>query len=214
MFVNTLAKPAATTSSGSNSATTTKSDSQLNTESFLKLLTAQMANQNPLEPVKDTEYFAQLAQLGTVQGIDNLKMSMAVTQAQSLMGKQVSASTVVNGQSQLISGTVTGMSTSGSVVSVVVTGADGSTNTIDVTKIQSTSNSSSSTNSLGDYANLIGQTGTGTGTVTIKGVATSVPVTGTIVGMSLSNGQAVARIQTSQYGVVNVGVGSLTQVGS
>ena len=213
MHVNTLATPAATSNSNSG-ATTTKSDSQLNTESFLKLLTAQMANQNPLEPVKDTEYFAQLAQLGTVQGIDNLKLSMAVTQAQSLMGKQVTASTVVNGQSQMISGTVTGMSSSGSVVSVVVTGADGTSNTIDVTKIQTTSNTSSATGSIGDYANLIGQSGTGTGTVTINGVAKSIPVTGTIVGMSLSNGQAVARIQTSQYGVVNVGVGSLTQVGS
>lgn len=61
-------------------------------EAFLQILTTQMANQNPLEPMKDSEYFGQIAQMGTVQGMDALRSSQENVQATSLLGKQVVAS--------------------------------------------------------------------------------------------------------------------------
>lgn len=61
----------------------------LDQAAFLQLLTVQLSTQNPLEPMNDRDFFAQLAQLGTVQGVDELKRSMQVTQASSLIGRTV-----------------------------------------------------------------------------------------------------------------------------
>ncbi len=65
--------------------------STLDMQTFLQLLTVQLATQNPLEPMTDRDFFAQMAQLGTVQGIDSLRQSMNVAQATQLMGKTVTA---------------------------------------------------------------------------------------------------------------------------
>jgi len=61
----------------------------LDTTQFIRLLTVQMSNQNPLEPMNDRDFFAQLAQLGTVDGLDKMKRSMDMTQAAGLIGKTV-----------------------------------------------------------------------------------------------------------------------------
>ncbi|MBS1705653.1 MAG: hypothetical protein JST40_07245 [Armatimonadetes bacterium] len=68
-----------------------KKSSSLDMQDFLQLIVTQLTNQNPLEPVSDSEYYAQLAQMGTVQGIDELKTSMQNTESNSLMGKQITA---------------------------------------------------------------------------------------------------------------------------
>lgn len=68
-----------------------KPKSQLDMETFLRLLVVQLANQNPLEPMNDRDFFAQMAQLGQVQGLDKMQASMDVSQAASLMGKTVTA---------------------------------------------------------------------------------------------------------------------------
>lgn len=64
----------------------------LDANAFIKLLTVQLANQNPLEPMKDSDFFAQLAQLGTVNGIDKMKGSLDMSQAAGMLGKTVSGS--------------------------------------------------------------------------------------------------------------------------
>jgi flagellar basal-body rod modification protein FlgD len=69
----------------------TSSRNELNMETFLRLLTVQLANQNPLEPMNDRDFFAQMAQLGTVQGLDKVKDSLDVSQAAGLIGKTVTA---------------------------------------------------------------------------------------------------------------------------
>ncbi|MCB8933120.1 MAG: hypothetical protein M9921_00315 [Fimbriimonadaceae bacterium] len=63
--------------------------SDLNSTQFIKLLTVQLSNQNPLEPMNDRDFFAQLAQLGTVDGLDKMKKSMDMTQAAGMIGKTV-----------------------------------------------------------------------------------------------------------------------------
>ncbi|HZH98626.1 MAG TPA: flagellar hook capping FlgD N-terminal domain-containing protein [Fimbriimonadaceae bacterium] len=72
-------------------ASSTISKSGLDMHTFLQLLTVQLATQNPLEPMSDRDFFAQLAQLGTVQGIDKLRESMDVAQASQIMGKTIVA---------------------------------------------------------------------------------------------------------------------------
>jgi flagellar basal-body rod modification protein FlgD len=63
---------------------------------FLKLLMAQMKNQDPTEPMKSTEYMAQLATFSqveqTVQSntkLDALLASSALSQADSVIGRTV-----------------------------------------------------------------------------------------------------------------------------
>lgn len=65
--------------------------SELDITTFIRLLTVQLANQNPLEPMNDRDFFAQMAQLGQVEGMDKLRDAMQVTQASALMGKTVTA---------------------------------------------------------------------------------------------------------------------------
>jgi flagellar basal-body rod modification protein FlgD len=64
---------------------------EMDMEAFMRLLTVQLSNQNPLEPMNDRDFFAQMAQLGTVQGIDKLRDALDVSQATNLMGKTVTA---------------------------------------------------------------------------------------------------------------------------
>jgi flagellar basal-body rod modification protein FlgD len=64
---------------------------ELDMQAFIELLVAQLSNQNPLEPMNDRDFFAQMAQLGTVQGMDKMNKSLDVAQASALMGKTVTA---------------------------------------------------------------------------------------------------------------------------
>lgn len=90
---------------------TTAPKSQLDMQTFMLLLTTQLANQNPLEPMNDRDFFAQMAQLGTVQGMDDLNKSMEVAQAAAMMGKTVTAVRPMTdgstGTNDLVTGVVT-----------------------------------------------------------------------------------------------------------
>ena len=73
--------------------------SSLGQEEFLKLMTTQLGNQDPLEPMDNGEFLSQMAQFGTVNGINelltsfedlaaNLQSSQAL-QASNLIGRRV-----------------------------------------------------------------------------------------------------------------------------
>lgn len=96
---------------GLNGAKKAKSD--LDMETFLNLLVVQLANQNPLEPMNDRDFFAQMAQLGQVQGLDKMQDSMEISQAANLMGKTITALRPMTdsdtGQNSLVTGKVVRM---------------------------------------------------------------------------------------------------------
>ncbi len=76
-----------------------KPRNQLGQDDFLKLMTTQMTHQNPLKPMENTEFLTQMAQFGTVSGIQALQKSFAdfakaigadqALQAAGLVGRQV-----------------------------------------------------------------------------------------------------------------------------
>ncbi|MGR9101039.1 MAG: flagellar hook assembly protein FlgD [Gammaproteobacteria bacterium] len=74
---------------------------ELGQEEFLKLMTTQLTNQNPLKPMENGDFLAQMAQFGTVSGIQELQESFRefsstissdqALQAAGLVGRQVLA---------------------------------------------------------------------------------------------------------------------------
>lgn len=90
---------------------------------FLKLIAAQLQYQNPLEPTKDTEFIAQLAQFESLQKIDELAKAMAsfvslsrLSQLSALLGKRITAT--VDGKE--VSGVVSRITLSGAEPAVYV----------------------------------------------------------------------------------------------
>jgi flagellar basal-body rod modification protein FlgD len=68
-----------TTYSAASSETQSSSYSRgldLGKDTFLKLLISQMRNQDPLNPVDDKEFLAQMAQFSTLEQIQNLSNAM------------------------------------------------------------------------------------------------------------------------------------------
>ena len=111
----------------------------LDATAFIKLLTVQLANQNPLEPMKDSDFFAQLAQLGTVNGIDKMKGSLDMSQAAGMLGRTVSGSQIAAtvGSQTSFSGVVERVSLRDGTQTVTVKQADGSTTDVKLSAVQS-----------------------------------------------------------------------------
>ncbi len=93
-----------------------KSTTKLGQDTFLKLMTAQLNNQNPLKPQDNTEFLTQMAQFGTVTGIQELQDSFksfaaAIQRDQSLAASNlVGHSAVVTSSKALLpsNGTLSG----------------------------------------------------------------------------------------------------------
>jgi flagellar basal-body rod modification protein FlgD len=97
---------------------TSSLNSQLGETAFLQLLTTQLQNQDPLNPMDDTQSVAELAQFSAVQATTSLNDSFSsfesnfsVMQSAGLLGKTVSAqSTDSSGNVTTVTGTVNSIS--------------------------------------------------------------------------------------------------------
>ncbi|WP_116811806.1 flagellar hook assembly protein FlgD [Steroidobacter cummioxidans] len=79
-----------------------KKDQTLGIDSFLTLMTAQLRNQDPLKPLEGTEFISQLAQFGTVSGVQGMQTSLE-TLAASLRSTQTLNGTTMIGRDILAS---------------------------------------------------------------------------------------------------------------
>ncbi|MCH8552847.1 MAG: flagellar hook assembly protein FlgD [Natronospirillum sp.] len=70
---------------------------ELGKDEFLKLMIAQMNNQNPLEPTENGEFIAQLAQFSTVEGITNMADGFETLSASMRSSQALQASSLVGG---------------------------------------------------------------------------------------------------------------------
>lgn len=68
---------------------------------FLKLLVAQLNNQNPLAPQDNGEFLSQLAQFSTVEGIERMNLTMEKFSS-SMLSSQALQATALVGRSVLI----------------------------------------------------------------------------------------------------------------
>jgi len=98
----------------------------LGQDEFLELLVTQMRNQDPMKPVADTEFIAQMAQFSNLEqtkemssDISQLRQSGAFTQAAALMGKQVS---LLSGENTFTKGIVTDLAVKDGEVRLIING--------------------------------------------------------------------------------------------
>lgn len=74
--------------------------SELGQEAFLQLMVTQLKNQDPLNPMENGEFLSQIAQFGTVSGIDELNdsfggLSASISSDQGLQATNLVGRTVV-----------------------------------------------------------------------------------------------------------------------
>jgi flagellar basal-body rod modification protein FlgD len=86
---------------------------------FLQLLVAQLSQQDPMNPVSDTDFAAQMAQFSALQESQTMQQNMAGIQAAGLLGGTV---TVQPGSGSPITGVVTAVQYSAGVPSIIVNG--------------------------------------------------------------------------------------------
>ena len=95
-----IAALASQTQAALAAAQTKKTSSNLGIEDFLTLMTTQLKNQDPMKPLEGTEFVAQLAQFGTVSGVQQMQTSME-TLAASLRSTQALNGTTLVGHDVL-----------------------------------------------------------------------------------------------------------------
>lgn len=181
--------------------------SDLDMDAFMRLLTVQLANQNPLEPMSDRDYFAQMAQLGQVQGMDTLNNQGRIEQAQSLMGKTVTAvrPNFVSDPSQ--TPTVTGVVSKLQIVNgeykISIKEANGGFVDVNIDSIQSVVPNANPA----EYAYAIGKN------VTASDLAGK-PVSGQITSVVVESGNIVMNVKDKDGKMIKIspqGISSLSE---
>jgi flagellar basal-body rod modification protein FlgD len=111
-FLNSVQVPQAQGTSSAPAVTTDRSK-QLGKQDFLKLLMAQLQNQDPMKPMDDTQMIAQMAQFSALEAMQQLNSTMqssnnvqTIAQAGALIGKYIQAD---NTDGSSIAGAVTGV---------------------------------------------------------------------------------------------------------
>ena len=86
------------TAANGTSRSDAKSKTMVDYESFLKLLVAEMKNQDPTKPMDSTDFIAQLATFSQVEQsvqsntkLDQILQASALSQASALIGREVTS---------------------------------------------------------------------------------------------------------------------------
>jgi flagellar basal-body rod modification protein FlgD len=113
--------PAAARAAASSAQTQTPQLPQqtLNQNDFLQLLVAQLSQQDPMNPVKDTDFAAQMAQFSALQENQTMQGNMAGIQANALLGQTV---ILQPSQGSPISGVVSSVQYNSGTPSLIVNG--------------------------------------------------------------------------------------------
>ncbi|MET3942826.1 flagellar basal-body rod modification protein FlgD [Paenibacillus sp. PvP094] len=81
--------------SASNTATTSAATKELGKDQFLKILITQLQNQDPMQPMEDKEFIAQMAQFSSVEQLVNISsqlktLNQSLGAVSSMIGREIS----------------------------------------------------------------------------------------------------------------------------
>ncbi len=118
-----------------STTTPVMSNSQMGSQEFLQLLTTEMQNQDPMQPVDDTQSVAQLAQFSALSATEELNTSFqnfqsnfGVLQSASLIGKTVTVDTPdASGNTSTVTGKVASIAVQNGKPYFTMTGSGGKT---------------------------------------------------------------------------------------
>lgn len=123
MAISSLTSNPSTTQALIESTNGTKSEGKSKiTEAqdrFLKLLTTQLQNQDPLNPMDNAELTSQLAQISTVEGIEKLNTTLEKMMASTTDGEVLQAAGMV-GKSVMVAGSQMELTDAGAVSGVQI----------------------------------------------------------------------------------------------
>ncbi|WP_051355977.1 flagellar hook capping FlgD N-terminal domain-containing protein [Acetobacterium malicum] len=118
--INTLGTTAAVTQT-----TGTTPKTSLNMDDFLKLMVAQLQNQDMNNTADTSEYTSQMAQFSMVQALTDLTELSKTTYGLSMIGKEVTlAETKSDGTLNVITGTVEGVNLYNGDAQIIVNGVN------------------------------------------------------------------------------------------
>jgi flagellar basal-body rod modification protein FlgD len=116
--VSTQNGPSKTTGTSTSDALAAASGQTLGQADFLTLMTTQMKNQDPLKPMENGDFLAQMAQFSTVAGIDRVNETLT-SQAGSARDARMATATNLLGHQVLVPGSLARPDESGTVYGVV-----------------------------------------------------------------------------------------------
>lgn len=92
-----------------------KPGNEMDKNSFLRILSAELSNQNPEEAKDSTQYVAQMAQFASLEQMTNLNSTMSFSGASALIGKNVKL-TALNKEGDQYTGLVKGVVKDGGTI--------------------------------------------------------------------------------------------------
>ena len=101
-----------------NSPESAATEGALQQEDFLELMVAQFSNQDPFKPMENGDFLGQLAQFGTVSGIEELQESFETVASSLYSDQALQASTLIDHE-VLAPGTVGVLDSGGSIQGAV-----------------------------------------------------------------------------------------------
>jgi flagellar basal-body rod modification protein FlgD len=207
----------AASSNSTAAAAAAASGSALSVNDFLTLMTAQLQNQDPTQPLDPSTFVTQLAQFGTVSGIDSMQSSLS-TLSSTLLSNQALSSVNLVGHSVLTQASSAQYSTGQSMAGAVQAPAGTSGVTVDITNAggtlvqQITLGAASGMTSFTWNGSTLGGAQAPSGTYNVQaianvnGVSTAAPVylSGTVSSVSLNPGGSGVTVNTPQLGSISL----------
>lgn len=172
-----------------------KAGSDLNKNSFLKILAAELSNQDPTANVDSTQYISQMAQFTSMEQMANLNTTMSGFANQSLVGKGVTVN-VLDSEGNPYTGVVNAVTTQNGSTTLSVTVNEKGTNvekTFDLNTVVSVVNVPDYslpvlTNLNGNMSFLLASGFIGKNVELTEKDSSDKNIKGTVIGVSKDNG--------------------------
>jgi Flagellar hook capping protein len=197
-----------------------RSGGELDKDSFLKILSAELANQDPTQSQDPTAYVSQMAQFTSMEQMSNLNTTMSSFAANSLVGKGVTLNTL-DSKGNPYTGVVQAVSTLNGVTTVSVQVNENGQNVYkdfslkDINTVLNVPDYSLPplTNMNGNISFLLASSFMGKNVTLSDKDSAGNYLTGSVVGVTKDNGAINVKFKNSKTGeVTSVDISKITAV--